>query len=126
MSKCARFRNASQALNRYSRARTKQVSECRRLTPGLLSALCPRFRPDGQLLLFLSHEAAARSGVHCATAALHTLPWPPPGTPFKALRSSLQVACSRSRVSFWLLLRGYLGVLCSTEISRTERWSRHS
>ena len=59
----------------------QQVPESRRLTPDLLSALCPRFRPDGKLLLFLSHEAAARSGVHCATAALHTLPWPPPGTP---------------------------------------------
>lgn len=49
------------------------------LTPGLSSALCPRFSPAGDTLLFLSHEAAAASGVHSATAALHTLSWPPPG-----------------------------------------------
>lgn len=49
------------------------------LTPGLLSATSPRFSPDGKLLVFLSHEAAAVSGVHNATAALLTLPWPPPG-----------------------------------------------
>jgi hypothetical protein len=54
-----------------------QVSKCKPLTPGLLSALCPRFSPNGRLLLFMSHDAAARSGVHCATAALHTLMWPP-------------------------------------------------
>lgn len=49
------------------------------LTPGLLSATSPRFSPDGKLLVFLSHEAAAVSGVHNATAELLTLPWPPPG-----------------------------------------------
>jgi len=47
----------------------------------MLSASSPRFSPDGDLLAFLSHEAAAASGVHCATAALLTLPWPPPGPP---------------------------------------------
>jgi len=51
------------------------------LTPGMLSASSPRFSLDGGLLAFLSHEAAAASGVHCATAALLTLPWPPPGPP---------------------------------------------
>ena len=45
------------------------------LTPALTSALSPRFAPDGASLVFLSHEAAARSGVHCATAALLRLPW---------------------------------------------------
>ena len=54
-----------------------QVAECKCVTPGLTSALCPRFSPNGRLLLFMSHDAAAKSGVHCATAALHTLVWPP-------------------------------------------------
>jgi acylaminoacyl-peptidase len=51
-----------------------------RLCPELLSAATPVFSPDGQQLLFLSHEAAARSGVHNATAALHSLPWPQVGS----------------------------------------------
>ena len=45
------------------------------LTPALLSSLSPRFSPDGASLVFLSHEAAAVSGVHNATAALLRLPW---------------------------------------------------
>jgi hypothetical protein len=45
------------------------------LTPGLLSALSPVFTPDGSQLLFLSLDAAASSGVHMATSALHSLKW---------------------------------------------------
>ena len=45
------------------------------LTPSLLSALSPRFNPENSRLAFLSHDAAAASGVHNATAALHVLPW---------------------------------------------------
>ena len=90
-----------------------QVSESRRLTPGLLSALCPRFRPDGKLLLFLSHEAAARSGVHCATAALYTLPWPPPGTLLPSRRYLFEGVFNMGagELLFRLLLHNCLGVL---------------
>lgn len=56
-----------------------QVTESRSLTPGLLSAASPRFSPDGRTLLFMSHEAAAATGVHAATASLHAIDWPPPG-----------------------------------------------
>ena len=57
----------------YSYAQEQQ-SVC--LTPSLNSALSPRFTPDGESILFLSHSAAATSGVHNATAALCTIPWP--------------------------------------------------
>ena len=46
------------------------------LTPALKSALSPRFTPDKERILFLSHSAAASSGVHNATATLCSLPWP--------------------------------------------------
>ncbi|KAF8057927.1 Serine/threonine-protein phosphatase PP1 isozyme 1 [Scenedesmus sp. PABB004] len=46
------------------------------LTPGLLSALSPVFSPCGTALLFISQDAAAASGVHAATSALYSLPWP--------------------------------------------------
>lgn len=49
------------------------------LSPGLLSAGTPLFTPDGSQLLLLSHEAAATSGVHNATAALLALDWPQVG-----------------------------------------------
>ena len=52
----------------------EQQSVC--LTPSLNSALSPTFTPDGESILFLSHSAAATSGVHNATAALCTIPWP--------------------------------------------------
>ncbi|EIE20682.1 alpha/beta-hydrolase [Coccomyxa subellipsoidea C-169] len=55
------------------------AEETRKLTPGLVSALSPRFCPEGKTLLFMSHEAAATTGTHAATAALHTLNWPPSG-----------------------------------------------
>lgn len=45
------------------------------LTEGLLSAMSPKFTPDGNKLVFLSHDAAASSGVHHATAALKCIPW---------------------------------------------------
>lgn len=53
------------------------------LTPGLQSAFAPRFSPDGRTLVFLSLETACATGVHCATAALHSLPWQwvPPHSP---------------------------------------------
>ena len=50
------------------------TSEC--LTPSLSSALSPKFTPNGKQILFLSHAAAASSGVHNATAALCSLQWP--------------------------------------------------
>jgi acylaminoacyl-peptidase len=50
--------------------------EAVRLAGELLSAATPVFTPDGQQLVFISHQAAASSGVHNATAALHSLPWP--------------------------------------------------
>jgi acylaminoacyl-peptidase len=43
--------------------------------PCLQSAATPMFTPDGSRLLFFSHEAAASSGVHNATAALHSVEW---------------------------------------------------
>jgi acylaminoacyl-peptidase len=45
------------------------------LSAPLLSAFAPVFSPDGRLLVFLSQEAAARSGVHSATASLHSIEW---------------------------------------------------
>ena len=45
------------------------------LTEGLLSAASPKFAPGGDKLIFLSHDAAASSGVHHATAALKCLKW---------------------------------------------------
>jgi len=40
------------------------------------SAISPTFTPDGAHLLFLSMDAAVRSGTHSAAAALYRLPWP--------------------------------------------------
>lgn len=51
------------------------------LTEGLLSAMSPKFSPKGNRLIFLSHDAAASSGVHCATAALKTMLWMPGSFP---------------------------------------------
>lgn len=45
------------------------------LTEALLSAASPKFAPGGDKLIFLSHDAAASSGVHHATAALKCLNW---------------------------------------------------
>lgn len=56
--------------------------EAVKLTGSLLSGMWPKFSPDGSKLVFLSHEAAARSGVHSATASLHTLSWDPVRTGF--------------------------------------------
>lgn len=47
------------------------------LTEGILSAMSPKFSPKGDKLVFLSHDAAASSGVHCATAALKSIQWSP-------------------------------------------------
>lgn len=47
------------------------------LTEGLLSAMSPKFSPRGDKLIFLSHDAAASSGVHSATAALKSIQWTP-------------------------------------------------
>ena len=47
------------------------------LTEGLLSAMSPKFSPSGNKLVFLSHDAAASSGVHAATAALKSIHWFP-------------------------------------------------
>ena len=52
------------------------TEEAVRLTPGLRSALWPRFSPDGRTLAFVSHECAVESGAHMAAAALYALPWP--------------------------------------------------
>ncbi|KIY93010.1 hypothetical protein MNEG_14953 [Monoraphidium neglectum] len=47
------------------------------LTGGqLLSAFAPVFSPEGGRLVFLSQDAAARSGVHSGTVSLHSLGWP--------------------------------------------------
>ncbi|KAL4858184.1 Acylamino-acid-releasing enzyme 1 [Chlorella vulgaris] len=46
------------------------------LTPASLgSAFSPRFTPDGSTLIFLSQQNAISSGVHHATATLHSLAW---------------------------------------------------
>ncbi|GBF91528.1 hypothetical protein Rsub_04268 [Raphidocelis subcapitata] len=45
------------------------------LSAPLLSAFAPVFSPDGRLLVFLSQDAAARSGVHSATASMHSIEW---------------------------------------------------
>ena len=49
------------------------TAEC--LTKGMLSAASAKFSPGGDKLLFLSHDAAAASGVHFATAKLVCMPW---------------------------------------------------
>ena len=49
--------------------------QARCLTDDILSGMSPKFSPDGTKLMFLSHDAAASSGVHCATAALKSLAW---------------------------------------------------
>lgn len=46
------------------------------LVPSLMSATSPCFTPKGDALLFISYEAAARTGVHSATAALYKMGWP--------------------------------------------------
>lgn len=46
-----------------------------KLSGSLLSAFAPVFAPNGGLLVFLSQDAAARSGVHSGTCSLHTLRW---------------------------------------------------
>ncbi|EFN55568.1 hypothetical protein CHLNCDRAFT_134052 [Chlorella variabilis] len=45
------------------------------LTAPLASAFSPRFSPDGCTLVFLSQQNAVASGVHNATATLHSLSW---------------------------------------------------
>lgn len=50
------------------------------LTEQVLSVASAKFSPDGSKLVFLSHDAAASSGVHCATAKLMSIPWSA-GTP---------------------------------------------
>lgn len=39
------------------------------------SAFSPRFSPDGSTLVFLSQQNAIATGVHSATATLHSLGW---------------------------------------------------
>jgi len=51
------------------------------LTQGLLSAHSPRFTPDGAVVIFLSHEAAAQTGTHDGTAALRRISWSDPTDP---------------------------------------------
>ncbi len=60
------------------------------LTEGLLSAASPKFAPGGDKLIFLSHDAAASSGVHHATAALKCLNWS------KGRCCSILICCLRS------------------------------
>ncbi|KAK3242194.1 hypothetical protein CYMTET_48100 [Cymbomonas tetramitiformis] len=45
------------------------------LTDPTLSASSPRFSPDGNTLLFLSHAEAVSTGLHFTAASLCTLPW---------------------------------------------------
>lgn len=58
-------------MNRPSRLYALRMSEpdaqpqC--ITEGLLSAHTPRFTPDGSVIIFLSNEAAATTGVHNGT-----------------------------------------------------------
>ena len=58
------------------------------LTEGLLSAMSPKFSPKGDRLIFLSHDAAASSGVHCATAAVKNMQWTPGNLSAVSLGSS--------------------------------------
>lgn len=46
---------------------TTEPPACVCLTQGLLSAHSPRFTPDGAVVIFLSHEAAAQTGTHDGT-----------------------------------------------------------
>ncbi|XP_044410732.1 acylamino-acid-releasing enzyme 2 isoform X3 [Triticum aestivum] len=46
------------------------------LTPGMGSALFPRFSKDGKLLVFLSSKRAVDTGAHNATDSLHRINWP--------------------------------------------------
>lgn len=49
--------------------------EAQCLTDAVLSVASPKFSPSRDKLVFLSHDAAAKSGVHCATAKLMYIPW---------------------------------------------------
>jgi acylaminoacyl-peptidase len=50
-----------------------------KLTEGESSAFAPRFSPNGKLLVFLSAQAAVKSGAHHATNSLHSIDWPADG-----------------------------------------------
>ncbi|KAG0579472.1 hypothetical protein M758_4G100500 [Ceratodon purpureus] len=58
------------------RQRSISAPSAVKLTEGITSALFPRFSPNGQLLVFLSCQAAVNSGVHTATNSLHSIKWP--------------------------------------------------
>ena len=47
------------------------------LTPDIPSAFSPRFSPDGGTLVFLSTQAAVRTGVHSATSSIFAAPYAP-------------------------------------------------
>ncbi|KAL0045655.1 hypothetical protein WJX82_000743 [Trebouxia sp. C0006] len=65
------------------------------LTEGLVSAASPKFAPGGDRLIFLSHDAAASSGVHHATAALKCLNWSKEGAQ-SAVKTVVEVVDSPS------------------------------
>ena len=46
-----------------------------RLTRSTRSATWPRFSPDGDVLVWFSHDRAVESGAHFATVALCAMPW---------------------------------------------------
>jgi len=65
-----------------------------KLSGALLSAFAPVFSPDGRLLVFLSADAAARTGVHAGTTSLHSLAWPPGARSPKTVVPVVQRAAS--------------------------------
>lgn len=79
--------------------------EAKCLTEGSLSAMSPKFSPKGDKLVFLSHDAAASSGVHCATAALKSIPWSS-----GRLQQHYQPSCS-------LVLKQDLSRTCAAHVS---------
>ena len=68
------------------------------LTTSLLSAMSPNFSPDGDKLVFVSHDAAAGSGVHHATAALKHIHWSPGNS---TLRCCVKCCCMLQEVLLW-------------------------
>ncbi|KAJ4967724.1 hypothetical protein NE237_014425 [Protea cynaroides] len=51
------------------------------LTESIISALFPRFSPDGKSLVFLSAKSSVDSGTSAATQSLHRIDWPTDGKP---------------------------------------------
>ena len=62
-----------------NQGREKSVSILRAIHTHLQVVVVVLFSPNGNLLVFLSSQAAVDSGVHTATNSLHSISWPADG-----------------------------------------------